>query len=72
MNLVSVPNNKRPQPDMFHARIGHALPLQNSKIHSQLLKTLEYAKNNGMEINFKNTTVMIFNPYQSCVLMTMI
>ena len=64
-NLVSVPNDERPQPDMFHARTGHALPLKNSKVHNQLIKTLEYAKNNGMKINYKKTKVMTFNPCTS-------
>ena len=42
-NLVSVPDNIRPQPDMFHARTGHVLPLNNSNVYKQLLKTVEYS-----------------------------
>ena len=39
-NFVSVPDNIRPQPDMFHARTGHVLPLNNSNVYKQLLKTV--------------------------------
>ena len=50
---------------MFHARTGHVLPLENSKVHKQLVKTLEYAKANEMKINYKKTKVMLFNPCTS-------
>ena len=30
-NLVTVPDDERPQPDMFHAKTGHTLPLKNSE-----------------------------------------
>ena len=61
-NVVSLADNERPQPDMFHARTGHVLPLDNSKVHKQLVKTLEYAKANAMKIYYKKTKVMLFNP----------
>ena len=64
-NLVSVSEKERPQPDMFHARTGHILPLENSNLYAQLQKTLDYAKMNEMQINYKKTTVMIFNPCSS-------
>ena len=50
---------------MYHARTGHVLPLRNSKVQNQLYKTLEYARRNEMEINYKKTKVMIFNPCTS-------
>ena len=61
-NLVSVPDNIRPQPDMFHARTGHVLPLNNSNVYKQLLKTVEYSEANKMRINYKETKVMVFDP----------
>ena len=64
-NLVSVSEDERPQPDVYHARTGHILPLKNSNLNAQLQKTLEYAKNNEMQINYKKTKVMIFNPCSS-------
>ena len=60
--VVSVPANQRPQPDNYHARTGHALPMKNSKVFQQLAKTKEYADRNCMKINYKKTKVMIFNP----------
>ena len=49
-------------PDVYHARTGHVLPSSNSSIQKQLVKTMEYAENNQMEINHKKSKVMIFNP----------
>ena len=60
--LVSIPDNVRPMPDMYHARTGHVLPLGNSEVYNQLLKTEEYARSNYMKLNFKKTKVMLFNP----------
>ena len=60
--LVSVPASVRPMPDMYHARTGHVLPLGNSEVYNQLLKTEEYARSNYMKLNFKKTKVMLFNP----------
>ena len=60
--LVEVPESVRPMPDMYHARTGHVLPLQNSTIYKQLLKTEEYAQNNKMKLNYKKTKLMLFNP----------
>ena len=60
--LVSVPCSERPQPDNFHARTGHVLPMQNSKVFQQLIKTKEYADKNSMKINYRKTKVITFNP----------
>ena len=43
----------KPQPDNYHARTGHILPVENSLVYQQLLKTMEYSVNNEMKINFK-------------------
>ena len=60
--VVPVPASQRPQPDNYHARTGHALPMKNSKVFQQLTKTKEYADKNCMKINYKKTKVMFFNP----------
>ena len=60
--LVKVPVNQRPQPDSYHARTGHALPLKNSKVFNQLKKTEVYAKNNEMKLNYNKTKIIVFNP----------
>ena len=49
--LVAVP--LRPLPDNYHARTGHALPAQESKVYKQLNSLKEYAKVNEMKLNFK-------------------
>ena len=58
--LVHVPDRK--QPDVYHARTGHVLPVQSSQVYKQLLKTEEYARDNQMKINYNKTKVMVFNP----------
>ena len=63
--LVKVPDSSRPQPDNYHARTGHTLPLQNSKIYEQLEKTRNYAQKNEMKLNYKKTKLIIFNPCRS-------
>ena len=60
-NLVSVPITDRPQPDMYHARTGHALPKEKSEVYRELLATNQYADANDMKINFKKTKLMLFN-----------
>ena len=55
----------RVQPDTFHARTGHALPIEKSKVYNQLLRTDEYARENGMKINQKKTKIIVFNPCKS-------
>ena len=63
--LISVSEGVRPMPDMFHARTGHVLPLETSLVHKQLVKTEKYARDNFMQINYKKTKVMVFNPCTS-------
>ena len=60
--LIPVPATARPQPDSYHARTGHALPVERSQVYQQLLKTEEYARVNEMKINYSKTKLMIFNP----------
>ena len=60
--LETVPIQDRPLPDTYHARTGHCFPLEESKVHSQLLKTKKYAKDNEMQLNLKKTKLMLFNP----------
>ena len=59
--LVPVPETRRPLPDNYHARTGHALPAEKSNVYKQLISTIHYAENNDMKINFKKTKLMIFN-----------
>ena len=58
--LEHAPN--RMQPDTFHARTGHVLPLEKSQLYKQLIKTDFYARENEMKINLKKTQLMLFNP----------
>ena len=64
-NLVHVSEAERPLPDMFHAKTGHVLPTDKSNVYKQLIKIKEYADANEMQINFKKTKVMLFNPCTS-------
>ena len=59
------PAPKRTQPDTFHARTGHVLPVEKSEVYKQLLKTDIYARKNEMKINQKKTQLMVFNPCKS-------
>ena len=61
--LEHAPN--RTQPDTFHARTGHVLPLEKSQLYKQLVKTDFYARENEMKINLKKTQLMLFNPCKS-------
>ena len=58
--LVLAPG--RQQPDTYHARTGHVLPVESSHVFQQLRKTEEYARVNEMKINKKKTKLMLFNP----------
>ena len=60
--LETNPIENRPLPDDFHARTGHCLPLENSKVHSQLMLTKKYAEDNQMKLNLKKTKLILFNP----------
>ena len=64
-NLEFVPESVRPLPDSFHAKTGHVLPSENSRVFHQLLKTEEYSERNSMQINKKKTKVMVFKPCKS-------
>ena len=61
-DLGTTPVESRPQPDPFHARTGHVLKPEQSRVYSQLLRTQRYAIDNGMKVNPKKTKLMIFNP----------
>ena len=63
--LGTVPVDKRPQPDPFHARTGHVLEPEDSKVFKQLVRTQKYAVENGMKVNPKKTKLMLFNPAKS-------
>ena len=60
--LKEVKVEDRPQPDTFHARTGHALQPEDSKVFDQLHKIEQYATGNSMRLNYKKTKLMIFNP----------
>ena len=60
--LVSLPESERPQPDTYHARTGHVLPANNSKVFKQLQSTYTQAKLTDMKINFGKTKIIVFNP----------
>ena len=60
--LENVPDDVRPQPDPFHARTGHALQPAKSRVYNQLNQVSEYARLNGMRLNYKKTKFMLFNP----------
>ena len=61
--LEHAPN--RTQPDTFHARTGHFLPIEKSQVYKQLIKTDVFARENLMKINKKKTQLMLFNPCKS-------
>ena len=63
--LVINPTNIRAQPGLYRARTGHKLPCMNSEIYQQLQETEEYARSNKMEINYKKSKLMVFNPCRS-------
>ena len=42
--LTPIAVDTRPQPDMFHARTGHQLNPENSKVYKELINTENYAK----------------------------
>ena len=60
--LNTVPVEARQLPDPFHARTGHELRPENSRVFRNLKKTEEYALKNKMKLNKKKTKLMIFNP----------
>ena len=60
--LVKVSPTERPQPNNFHARTGHVLPIANSRVFKQLQKVETYASKNDMKLNYKKTKIIVFNP----------
>ena len=63
--LVPVPDDQRARPDNYHARTGHVLPLKNSRIYKELVRTERYATDNEMKFNHKKSKIMLFNPCTS-------
>ena len=60
--LDSIPTDCRPQPDTYHARTGHVLRPEDSRVYKQLQSTEQYAAENGMKLNPNKTKLMLFNP----------
>ena len=60
-SVKTVPITDRPQPDPYHARTGHALMPNKSKVYSQILEVNDYANTNEMKLNLEKTKFMIFN-----------
>ena len=60
-NLVEVPITERPLPDAYHARTGHALIAENSKVFNQIAEVKDYAQANDMKLNLQKTKFMLFN-----------
>ena len=52
----------RPQPDHFHSRTGHSLKPEKSRVYNQLNQISQYATANGMQLNYKKTKFILFNP----------
>ena len=63
--LSFAPVEERPQPDHFHARTGHTLQSDKSRVFHQLGKISQYASDNGMRLNYKKTKFILFNPCTS-------
>ena len=60
--LESKSIESRPQPDPFHSRTGHILPMDKSRVFRKLLETEQYAAENQMKINYRKTKLVLFNP----------
>ena len=63
--LNFTPVEGRPQPDHFHAKTGHTLQSNKSRVFDQLGKISQYASDNGMRLNYKKTKFILFNPCTS-------
>ena len=63
--LNKIPDSERPPPDSYHARTWHVLPLDRSRVFKQLQRTEEFAKVNDMQLNYKKTKLILFNPCSS-------
>ena len=62
---MKIPPQSRTFPTDFHSRTGHHLPEEKSEVLGQLVKTMEYAEDNQMQLNLKKTKLMLFNPSKS-------
>ena len=60
-NVVHVPISERVLPDNFHARTGHNLIPESSKVLEQIQEIYDYVKTNDMKLNMKKTKFMLFN-----------
>ena len=60
--LDYLPDDVRPQPDLYRARTGHVLKQGSSRVYEKLNEISEYASSNGMRLNYKKTKFMLFNP----------
>ena len=60
-----VPVADRPLPDSYHARTGHALIPEVSKVFKQIENVKSYANLNEMKINSRKTKFMMFNNCRS-------
>ena len=63
--LIKLPESERILPENYHARTGHVLPLDRSRVYKQLQETESYAQTNEMKINYKKTKLIVFNPCRS-------
>ena len=59
---VLVPNQDRPLPDPYHARLGLKLDEHKSKVYDQIRNTEAYATENDMKLNVAKCKFMLFNP----------
>ena len=55
---INLPTQLSRRPELF-------LPMQNSRVHSQLSDVSKYAEENDMRINYKKTKTILFNPCKS-------
>ena len=57
-----IPDPVRPLPDTYHARLGHKLDPEKSKVYSEIKKIRRYTTENKMKLNSTKTKFMLFNP----------
>ena len=55
------PASERQLPDNYHARTGHSLKPECSKVYKQIVKVDQYAAVNDMKINTRKTKFMVFS-----------
>ena len=66
--LMKIPESKRLQPDNYHGRTGHVLPLDKSRVYKQLMKTEQYAHNNQMKINYEKSKLILLIHVRNMIL----